>query len=80
MEILNQIVQILTGGLVNFGTGIGEGIQSIVQSLFVDVNASTGAQTLTIFGTIICVFAGIALAVGITRRLFSWITSLGGSK
>ena len=80
MEILNQIVQILTGGLVNFGTGIGQGIQSIVQSLFVDVNAGTGAQTLTIFGTIICVFAGIALAVGITRRLFSWVTSLGGSK
>lgn len=80
MDILTQIIQILTGGLVSFGTGLGSGIQAIVQALFVDVDTGTGAQTLTLFGTLIVVFAAISLCVGITRKLFAWVTSLGGSK
>lgn len=78
--ILSQIIEILVGGLTSFGTGIGSGIQSIVQSLFVSVDSGTGAQSLTIFGVLIVTFAAISLAVGITRRLFSWVTTLGGSK
>lgn len=80
MSILSQIIEILTGGLVSFGTGLGAGIQAIVQALFVNVDSGTGAQTLTVFGTVIVVFAGVSLAVGITRRLFGWIVSLGGRK
>ena len=79
-SILSQIIEILVGGLTSFGTGIGNGIQSIVQSLFVSVDTTTGAQSLTIFGMLIVTFAAISLAVGITRRLFSWVTTLGGSK
>lgn len=80
MSILSQIIEILTGGLVSFGSGLGAGIQSIVQALFVNIDSGTGAQTLTVFGIVITVFAAIGLAVGITRRLFNWVISLGGRK
>ena len=80
MSILSQIIEILTGGLVSFGSGLGAGIQAIVQALFVNVDSGTGAQSLTVFGIVITVFAAIGLAVGITRRLFNWVISLGGRK
>ena len=80
MEILQQIIRILVGGLTEFGTGLGTGIQNIVQSLFVSIDPGTGAQSLTVFGVVIAVFAAIGLTVGITRRLFSWIITLGGRK
>lgn len=80
MSILTQIIEILTGGLTSFGTGLGSGIQSIVQALFVSVDSTSGTQSLTIFGTLVTVFAGIALAVGITRRIFNWVITLGGKK
>lgn len=80
MDILTQIINILTGGLVSFGQGLGSGIQAIVQSLFINVDSGTGAQSLTMFGTLIVVFAAVSLAVGITRKLFAWVTSLGANK
>lgn len=80
MSILTQIIEILTGGLTSFGSGLGSGIQSIVQALFVSVDGTSGTQSLTIFGTLVVVFAGIALAVGITRRIFNWVITLGGKK
>lgn len=80
MDILTQIVNILTGGLVSFGQGLGSGIQAIVQALFIQVDSGTGAQSLTLFGTLIVVFAAVSLAVGITRKLFAWVTSLGANK
>ena len=80
MTILQQIIEILVGGLSSFGTGLGTGIQNIVQALFVNIDSGTGAQSLTVFGTVIVVFAAVALAVGITRRIFNWIITLGGRK
>lgn len=80
MDIMQQIIQIMTSGLVTFGTNLGAAVQSIVQSLFVSVDGTTGAQSLSMFGTLVVIFCGIALAVGLTRRLFTWLISLGGSK
>lgn len=80
MSILSQIIEILVGGLSSFGTGLGQGIQSIVQSLFISIDTGTGAQSLTVFGILVTVFAAIGLCVGITRRLFNWVITLGGRK
>jgi len=80
MDILRQMIEILVGGLQSFGSGLGSGIQNIIQALFVNVDSTTGAQTLTIFGALVCAFAAIALAVGISRKIFGWLVTLGGRK
>ena len=80
MDILSEIIRILTSGIAEFGQGLGAGIQAVVQALFVNIDSTTGAQTLTVFGTLTVVFAALALCVGITRKIFQWVVTLGGRK
>ena len=75
---LSEFVQILVGGIEALGSGIASGVSSMAQDLFLNVDATTHAVTgLSTFGGIIAIFAGLALAVGITTRVFKWVTSLG---
>ena len=75
LAILTEIVELLVGGITGIATGIGSGLQSLVESIFV---TGTGAEaTLTTFGVVIIVFAGVALAVGLSRWVVNWVTSLG---
>lgn len=76
--VLAEIIRILTGGLTSFGQGIGTGLSSIVQSMFIDTSGQTYA--LTIFGGIVCVFGGLALAVALTRKVFGMLTTFGARK
>lgn len=69
--ILNNIVTLLTGGLTGMGTGIAGGINSFVQALAVQNNS------MSIFLGVVAVFGGISLAVSLTRRIFTWVESLG---
>lgn len=73
--ILTEIVSLLTGGITGMATGIGSGVQSLVTNLFVDTSGNT--QTLSVFGSVVAIFGGIALAVGLSRLIFNWIQSLG---
>lgn len=73
--IVEQIVGILVAGLTQLGSGLGTGINNFVQSL-----AFTGTgndQTLSVYFVMICVFGGIALAVGLTTKIFNWLSNLG---
>ena len=79
MAILQEICEILVGGLTSLGTGIGSGINNAVQELFI-VTGEGGAQTLSTFGIVIAIFGGIALAVGLTTLVTKWIMSLGARK
>lgn len=69
--ILNNLVTLLTGGLTGMGTGIGAGVNNFVQAIAI----SDG--NMSIFLAMTGIFGGVALAVGLTRRIFSWIESLG---
>lgn len=73
--ILSEIIQLLTGGLTEMATGIGGGLQALVTSIFLDGTGET--QTLSVFGGIIVIFAGVALAIGLSRWVTNWVTSLG---
>lgn len=76
--IVDAIVNILVEGLTGLGTGIGAGISNFVSAL-----AFTGTgndQALSVYFIMVVVFAAIALAVGLTTRIFNWLSSLGGSK
>lgn len=76
MALLTQIMQILVGGITELAEGIGKGMNDMATSLFI-TTAEGGAQSLSTFGTIICIFAGIALAIGLTTLVVKWIMSLG---
>ena len=76
--VLQEFVNILVGGLQSMATGIAGGVSAMAQALFLKVNAGTGAvEGLSVFGGIVAIFAGLALAVGITTRVYLWITRLG---
>lgn len=72
-EILKQIIEILVGGITGIASGIGSGLTSLAQSIFI----GSEPGTLTVFGGLVVVFAGISLAIGLCRWVVDWITSLG---
>lgn len=72
-EILQQIISILVAGISGIATGVGQGLTTLAQTLFL----GTEAGTLSVFGGLVVVFAGISLAIGLCRWVVDWITSLG---
>ena len=76
-EIVSEIVTILTSGITTFAQALGGGISQFAQSL-----AFTGTgenQTLSIYFVLVLVFAGVSLVISLTRRIFDWLSTLGGS-
>lgn len=76
--ILTEIISLLIGGITGIATGIGEGLSNLVQSIFVNVSES-GEMSLTTFGGLIVVFAGVSLAIGLSKFIVNWVTSLGNN-
>lgn len=74
-SVLQEIIQILVSGITQLATGIGSGLKSLVESIFIDTTGTTPA--LSTFGGVVIVFAGIALAVGLCRWVMMFVTSLG---
>lgn len=73
--LVTEIVGLLVASLTSYAQGIGEGLSAMVTSIFL---TGTGeAQTLSAFGAIICIFAGLSLAIGLSRWVTSFVTSLG---
>lgn len=76
--ILTEIVSLLVGGITGLATGIGQGVSSLVQNIFIDTTGST--QALSTFGGVVVVFAGVSLAIGLCRWVMNFLTSLGAKK
>ncbi len=72
--IVTAIVEILVSGITAMGQGIGTGLSSIASALFI---SGTDSKTLSVFGTLVIVFAAIALAMGLTRWVVNFVSSLG---
>lgn len=75
--ILTQIISTLTGGIKGIASGIGSGLGELAQSIFLKVSSTGTVEGLSVFGTLIVVFAGISLAIGLCRWVVNWVTSLG---
>lgn len=73
--VLSEIIQILVSGITQLATGIGSGLKSLVEAIFLDTSGNT--TSLSTFGGIVIVFAGIALAIGLCRWVMNFVTSLG---
>lgn len=76
VNILESMIEFLVGGITGIATGIGEGLNSLVQSIFL-VPVEGGGTELSVYGGVILAFGGIALAIGLSRRVVAWLTSLG---
>ena len=75
MSILTQIIEILVGGITGVAEGVGVGLSTLAQNIFL---AGTGeTQTLSVMGILIVSFAGISLALGLCRWVLNFCTSLG---
>lgn len=75
MSILTEIISILTGGITGVASGVGEGLSTLAQSIFLTGEGDT--QSLSVMGTLIVVFAGISLALALSRWVLNFVTSLG---
>ena len=74
--ILQQIIEILVGGITGIAEGIGAGLSTLATSIMLSGTGETA--TLSTFGVLVVVFAGISLAIGLCRLVVGWISSLGG--
>lgn len=75
--ILQAILEILYGGLQTGATALGGGISSFVTNMFFKVGEQGAISGLSSFGIIVCVFAGIALVIGIGRLIYNLLSKFG---
>ena len=79
VQIMQAIIEILVGGISGVATGIGQGLSTLAQSVFLQTTGE-GAQattSLSVFGVLVVVFAGISLAIGLSRWVVNFVASLG---
>lgn len=76
--VLAEIIELLVGGISGIATGIGDGLGKLVSAIFLETNGDV--TKLSVFGGVVIVFAGIGLAIGLSKLVVHWITSLGASK
>lgn len=74
-NILTQIIELLTGGLTAIAGAIGEGLSEMVSKIFLTGTGET--QSLSVFGSVIVIFAGVSLAIGLSRWVTNFVASLG---
>lgn len=77
LAVLQEFAGILVGAITQIATGIASGVSGMAQGLFLEVSDAGAVTGLSVYGGIVAIFAGLALAVAITTRVFTWITSLG---
>lgn len=75
--VLQEFVTILVAGIKDLATGIASGVVDMAKALFLEGTGTGETLKLSMFGGIIAIFAGIALAIGITTKVYLWVTSLG---
>lgn len=74
--VLQEFISILVSGITSLAQGIAAGVVAMAKALFLE--ESQGAVTgLSVFGGIVAIFAGLSLAIAITTRVYTWVTSLG---
>ena len=76
MAYMTAILELLFGGFTETAKQMGLGLSQFVQGIFLD----TTAGTLTTFGMLAVIFAGIALALSLCKFILVWVTSFGKSK
>lgn len=74
-KLVEEIVKIIVSGITERGKGIGAGISGAVQEMAFTGTGET--QALSVWFIVVLAFAGISLAVGLTRLVYTFLTTLG---
>lgn len=74
-RIVQQMVDIIVSGLTSFGTGIAQGVTNFAQALAI-TGTGNDAQ-LSVYFVLVLAMAGLAIAISLTTRIFTWLSSLG---
>lgn len=74
-NILTEIISILTGGITGVASGIGQGLSTLAKDIF--LQTTEGVTSLSAFGALVVIFAGIALSLHLCRWVVNFVTSLG---
>ena len=77
--IVTTIISMLTSGITGMATGIGGGLGALVESIFLKTGEAGAVEGLSTFGSVIVIFAAVSLAIGLSRWVVNWVTSLGAS-
>lgn len=79
--ILNGAIGILTDGITGIATGVGQGLSTLVQNIFLQTvgTGSDATTTISLFGGVIFLFASISLGIGLCRWVVNWITGFGSN-
>lgn len=79
VQIMQAVIEILVGGITQVAQGIGSGLSTLAQSIFLQTTGTgeSAVTTLSTFGVLIVVFAGISLAIGLSRWVVNFVASLG---
>lgn len=75
VQILQAIVEIIVGAFTGVGEGLGVAFSTLAENIFLTTVGD--ATTLSVFGSLVVVFAGLSLALGVCRWVLNFITSLG---
>lgn len=76
-QVLDDFVGVLTTAIGSLASGIAGGVTAMAQDLFLQDDGEGNITGLSVFGGIVALFAGLALAVGITTKVYTWVTTLG---
>lgn len=75
VAILEEIITILVGGITGIAEGIGAGLSTLATAIF--LSGEGEATTISVFGTLIVVFAGVALAINLSKFVVNWLSGFG---
>lgn len=70
--LMTEIISILISGISGIASGIGSGLSTLCTSIFLGADGG-----LSVFGSLIVIFAGISLAIGLSRWVVNFVSSLG---
>lgn len=74
-SVLNEIVEILVGGLNTMATGIASGLNTMATDLF--ITTTEGTKHLSAFGGIVAIFCAVSLGVGLTTLVTRFVMHFG---
>lgn len=79
VSVVQSIIEILVSGITGIAEGVGTGLTTLVQNIFFTTTGTgpDATTTLSTFGIMIVAFAGISLAIGLSRWVLNFLTSLG---
>ena len=80
VQIVTEIVSGLVAGISQMATGIGGGIAQLIQNVFLKMGENNAIVGLSTTGIVIVAFAGVSLAIGLSKFIVKWAMSLGARK